>query len=689
MSIRAADGKDAVVEISRHRNLSTFWNRALLTTSILAMSLSAYQMFALGSYLMDPNFLFGLPVALSQATGVNLNLLGLQYLYWLLFLLLPFVFVYWPAHGGAPKDRVPIYDVILSLVTGAVCVFFVMHGGRILDEGWEYEVPEDVIEAQYLSYVLWGLVLEATRRAGGIAIFSIVCLFSIYPFVADQLPGILLASSPDWMEIGNRMSMSNEAIFGIPMRAFGTIVIGFLIFGVALQHTGGGSFFLNLAFALLGHVRGGPAKVAIFASGLMGSMSGSVVTNVLTTGVMTIPTMKRVGFRAAYAGGVETCASTGGVLMPPIMGATAFVMALFLEVPYRDVAVAAVIPSVMYFFGLFMQIDAYSARNKLKGLPLEEMPNLKQTLKEGWYFLAVFGLLIWLLVFLNQETIAPYFATALLIFLNQVFPYHRWDREKFWDFIASVGKLFAELAALLAGIGLIVGALVVTGKIGNLASDLLSLAGGSTIILLLMGAATSFILGIGMTVTAAYVFLAIALAPALIKGGMNPMSVHMFIFYWGMLSFITPPVALGAYAAAPIAKASPMATGFEAMRLGSIIYFIPFFFVLDPAFIWQGPIEQTALVVSKAMVGIVFIAGALQGYLVYFGELSDRLLGFISRALLAVGGISLALPGNDVMHLTNWELSIFASVLIVVGLLVGVVDRRGGSSRREAQAAGV
>jgi len=249
-------------------------------------------------------------------------------------------------------------------------------------------------------------VIDATRRAGGLPIASIVMLFSIYPFFADQLPGILLASSPEWTEIGNRMVMSTEAIFGIPMRAFGTLVIGFLIFGVALQHTGGGSFFLNLAFSLLGHVRGGPAKVAIFASGLMGSMSGSVITNVLTTGVMTIPTMKRVGFRPAYAGGVETCASTGGVLMPPIMGATAFVMALFLEVPYRDVAIAAVIPSVMYFFGLFMQIDAYSARNDLKGLPPEEMPNLKQTLKEGWYFIAVFVLLIWMLVFLNQETIA-------------------------------------------------------------------------------------------------------------------------------------------------------------------------------------------------------------------------------------------------------------------------------------------
>ncbi len=676
MSIRAPDGKAAVVEKSRHRQLSAFWHRTLLTASVLAILLSAYQLFNVGSFLMDDSNLGGIPRQLSQTLGINLNLLGLQYLYWLIFLLLPFVFVYWPAHKRAPVDRVPWYDVGLFLLTAAVSLYYVMQGGRILDEGWEYEVPEDAIEAQYLAYVLWILVLDATRRAGGMAIFIIVALFSIYPFVADQLPGILLADSPDWTEIGNRMAMSNEAIFGIPMRAFGTLVIGFLIFGVALQHTGGGTFFLNLAFALLGHVRGGPAKVAIFASGLMGSMSGSVVTNVLTTGVMTIPTMKRVGFRPAYAGGVETCASTGGVLMPPIMGATAFVMALFLEVPYKDVAIAAVIPSVLYYFGLFMQIDAYAARHDLEGLPPSEMPSLKQTMKEGWYFIAVFALLIWMLVFLNQETIAPYYASVLLIVLNQVFPYHRWDKAKFWEFIAAVGKLFAELAALLAGIGLIVGALVVTGKIGNLASDLLALAGGSTIILLLMGAFTSFVLGIGMTVTAAYVFLAIALAPALIKGGMDPMSVHMFIFYWGMLSFITPPVALGAYAAAPIAKAPPMQTGFEAMRLGSIIYFIPFFFVFDPAFIWQGPVSQTGLLFAQAAAGIIFVAGGLQGYLLFVGSLAHSLLGWIARVGMIGGGLLLAMPGNDIIGWNNAELAIGAAILIGIGVGAAIVGRK-------------
>ena len=240
------------------------------------------------------------------------------------------------------------------------------------------------------------------------------------------------------------------------------MVIGFLIFGAALAHSGAGKFFINLAFALLGKVRGGPAKVAIFSSGLMGSMSGSVISNVMTTGVMSIPAMRRVGLSPAHAGGVEACASTGGVLMPPIMGATAFVMATFLKVDYVEVALAAIIPSLLYFFGLFVQIDAYAARHNLKGLPAPELPRLRDTLKEGWYYVAVLLLLVWLLIFLKRETTAPFYATALLIFIDVSL--RLWRREKvgldyFKRFLEANAKLLAELAGILGGVGLIVGAM--------------------------------------------------------------------------------------------------------------------------------------------------------------------------------------------------------------------------------------
>mgnify|MGYP001367013746 CR=1 FL=1 len=223
------------------------------------------------------------------------------------------------------------------------------------------------------------------------------------------------------------------------------------------------------------------------------------------------------------------------------------------------IALAAVVPSLLFYLGLFVQIDAYAAKHELKGLPEEELPSLKQTLKEGWYFIFVFVLLIWMLFFLRREATAPFFATVLLLVINQVLPYQRWKWQDVKDFFAESGKLFAELIAILTGVGLLVGALSVTGLSGTIANDLIYLAGGNTLVLLLMGALTSFVLGIGMTVTAAYIFLAVALAPALINGGgMDPLAVHLFILYWGMLSFITPPVALGAFAAATVLGSIPL-----------------------------------------------------------------------------------------------------------------------------------
>lgn len=457
-----------------------------------------------------------------------------QFIYVALALLLPFAFLLWPRWGKV--------DLVLAGLAFAVGSYFVAISERIVMEGLEYGAPWI---AQNISILFWLLTLEAGRRIGGTAMMVVVAPLSLYPLVADKLPAVLNGFSMPLRDTAVFYAMSSEGILGVPMRAFINLVLGFLVFGVALQKTGGGKFFLDLAFAALGHVRGGPAKVAILSSGLMGSMSGSVITNVLTTGTLTIPTMKRTGIRAATAGGIEACASTGGVLAPPVMGATAFVMATFLNVPYQEIALAAILPTLLYFLGLFFQIDALAARQGLAGLPEAELPKLRKVMREGWWFLAVFVLLIWMLLVLNREAWAPWFATALLFVINQALPQHRWGWRDFGEFLEDIGRLFAEMAGLLAAVGLIVGALVVTGKIGNIAGDLLGFAGGNLYLLLLMGAATAFVLGIGMTVTAAYIFLAVGLAPALIQAGLEPLPVHLFILYWSMLSYITPPVAIG------------------------------------------------------------------------------------------------------------------------------------------------
>ncbi|MEM7405046.1 MAG: TRAP transporter fused permease subunit [Pseudomonadota bacterium] len=571
------------------------------------------------------------------------------------------------------RHRVPIFDVILAALAFGVPGYFTLQGGEILDVGWEYDAPE---HAKYLAFVLWALVMEATRRAGGNAIFVICLIVSIYPIYTDYAPGFLegipVASE---VTIGFHM-FGTESMLGIPMNAFANLVVGFLVFGVALQYTGGGAFFLNLAFALLGKRRGGPAKVAIFASGLMGSMSGSVITNVLTTGVMSIPAMKRVGFRPAYAGGVEACASTGGVLMPPVMGATAFVMATFLEISYAEIIIAAAFPSILYYLGLFMQIDAYAARNGLKGLPAEELPPVSQVLREGWYFVFVFVMLIVMLLYMQREAQAPYYATAVLLVINQISKVHRWGIKDAWKFIEGIGLLFAELMAVLAGVGLIIGALTLTGKVGSLTYELVDLAGDSVLMLLLMGAVTSFILGIGMTVTAAYLFLAVTLAPALTQGGLDKLAVHLFMMYWGMISFITPPVAIGAYAAASVAKADPLRTGLEAMRLGSIIYFVPFFFVLNPALIGQGSTMEVVTVFGMTVIGITLISAGLQGHMFFIGSLDGNGLAWPARIALIIAGGLLAFPGSDITGLTNMQLNLTALVVFVVGVGLSYGGRR-------------
>jgi TRAP transporter 4TM/12TM fusion protein len=534
--------------------------------------------------------------------------------------------------------RIRIVDEVLALLVFGICCYFFTVAERILDEGWEFGAPT---LATVLSGVLWILLLEAVRRAAGLALFLIAALFSILPLITEYLPGPLSGLPSSWSEAAVYHALSIESIFGLPFRAFANLVIGFLLFGTALQFTGGGAFFLDLAFALLGHVRGGPAKVAIFASGLMGSMSGSVVTNVLTTGQLTIPAMKKVGIPSETAAGVEACASTGGVLLPPIMGSTAFVMATFLDMPYYQIALAAALPAALYFGGLFLQLDATAARDGLAGVDRSELPRVGTVLKDGWHYLGAFGLLIFLLLVMQREAVAPYLATLALLVLNQLTPAHRWSPARAGEFLVATGRLLVELLTILAGVGLIVGALSVTGLSGSLVNDLLAIAGDRLWLLLGMGALTSFVLGIGMTVTAAYIFLAVILAPALVSGGLDPIGVHLFILYWAMLSFITPPVALGAYAAASIAGSNPIRSGFAAMKLGSVIYFIPFVFVVDTGLILQGGVASVLISLVRAVVGIWLIVAGLQGYLQGLGKLTHPL----ARAGLLATGLAIAFSG--------------------------------------------
>ena len=637
---------------TRHGAHPKWVSSVVILGAVLAVVLTIHQVFILG-----------------RATGVML--LENAYLYWLLACLLPLAFFVFPL---TIKGRwIWPLDLLMALATAGILGYFAWNAETMVRQAWEYTAPEP---ARWASLLLWFLVMEVTRRAGGLAILIVVGVLSFYPVYAASMPGVFSGFAMTVEQTGMYHIMSTQSMLGLPIKAFASLVVGFLLFGVTLQFTGAGRFFLDMSFALLGHVRGGAAKVAVFASGLMGSMSGSVTSNVLTTGTLTIPAMTKSGFPRLYAAGIEACASTGGTLMPPIMGATAFVMANFLGISYLEVATAAIIPSVLYFFGLFIGADAFAAKAEIKGLPQEELPSLRKAMREGWYYIAVFAFLIWMLIGLGREAAAPFYATGLLLIINQVFSKRdrmTWDRFK--SYLLAVGRLLVEIAAILAGIGLVVGALVVTGMIGGLTNALVHIAGGSVLALLVMGALASFILGIGMTVTAAYVFLAVVLAPSLIQAGLNPLAVHMFILYWGMLSFITPPVAIGAFAAASVARTSPMRTGFKAVQLGAIIYFVPFFFVLNPALLLIGTPQEIISVTVSAIIGVAVLANGLQGYIYGIGPVTHGPVGWVVRGLMIIGGLAFAAPGVPMAGIGPLVTSAIGAGFAVLALILAWITQ--------------
>jgi TRAP transporter 4TM/12TM fusion protein len=617
----------------------------------------------------------GILISLNQIFFIlsryGVSLYELDYYYALYAAFLPLVFLLFPASKKARKDVVPWYDILCFALSFGSLLYFSINGFTITTLGWCLAAP---VLPTVIGAILLVLLLEAVRRAVGL-IFASLCLFSsFFPMIAPHLPPPFTGLGYSFLQTIRLDSMGSEHLMGIPVRVLGDLLIGFMIFGTAMVVTGGGRFFLDFSLALVGRTRGGPAKVAVLASGLFGSLSGSVASNVLTTGCATIPAMKKLGYPSHYAAAVEACSSTGGVLMPPIMGAAAFVMAMIVGVPYLDIAIAAVIPSVLYFAALLIQVDAYAAKMGIVGMPREVLPSMKQSLKEGWFYLFAFFLLIWFVAYRRLEAQAPFYGAAALLILTMLRKDTRLNLNGFLRFIESTAATLAELSVVMAGVSLLMGALTVTGVASAFASEAIALAGGNLYFLLALSAFTSLLLGTGMTTVACYIFLALMVAPTLIQLGLNVLAVHLFILYYGMLSFITPPVCIGAYVAASVAGSSPMKTGLYATRLGMITYFVPFFFVLNPALVLQGnSLGATCYVFATALVGVALICGALEGYLVGVGR-----LGWIMRLGAFVSGFLLASPEGTT--------DVFGAVIAAIMVSVSLIRRKSAlSSDRQTE----
>ncbi len=564
-----------------------------------------------------------------------------SYYYILVALFLSLVFVIYPAHKKA-FHRIPIYDWGLFAAAIASGLYLAWNGERIIQEGWDILAPTG---ATIIAGVVCLLALEAVRRIGGWILFSICGFFFLYPLFAEQMPGFMWGPQSPFEEVVRVHAMGTESIIGVPMRAVSSILIGFLVFGSALAVTGGGEFFMAFATALMGTSRGGPAKVAVLSSGFFGSLSGSVISNVVTTGKLTIPTMRRTGYPPTYAASVEACASTGGALMPPVMGVVAFIMAEILNISYATVVIAALVPAVLFYLALLLQADNFAARNGLVGQNRSEIPKLRAVLADGWHFLFSLVVLIYLLIWVGVESQAPYYATLVLLassaLMSKIAPGRIAFRPaQLVDLVDDAARNIANIVGILVGIGMIVGALSFTGVGPAFSSELVLLAGDDVLFLLLMGAITSFVLGMGMTVSACYIFLAIVLGPALQEAGLNVIASHLFILYWGMLSYITPPVALAAVAASTISGSNAMRTGFMAMRMGIVNFILPFLFVLTPTLILEGDFFDILRDTGTAVVAVWLMAAGFEGWLYGVGRIE-----WPSRIPLLAAAAAFLFPG--------------------------------------------
>lgn len=545
--------------------------------------------------------------------------------------------------NGTSGGRVPWYDAALAFAGPAVLFSIAIWYTWFLRE--QPFAPTIML---VMGSIIVLLVMEALRRTAGLFLFFIVLGFIAYALVGHLVPPPLTARTIEVGELAIYLGFDPSALLGSALAVSVTVVILFIFLGQLLFKTGGGQFFTDLAMSTMGHRRGGAAKVSVVASALFGSISGSAVSNVATTGVVTIPLMKSSGYTGVQAGAIEAIASTGGQFMPPIMGAAAFLMAEFLELPYTDVIIAGLIPALLYYFAVFIQVDLVAARDKIS-VVAADLPGTREVLKKGWHFIIPFAVLLYALFEMNAEPeIAALYAAATIAITGSLRSYNgqrlkgREALASFWD----TGIAMVELNIIVAAAGFVIGILNLSGGGFALTLFLIELGGGQLMVLLLLGAVICIVLGMGMPTTGVYVLLAALVAPSLVEAGVYPIAAHVFILYFGMMSMITPPIALAAFAAATLSGEDAMRTGFMAMKLGWVAYIIPFLFVLSPTLIMHGDPWNIVTDVATATIGVYVTAVAVEGYF-------TRRLGTVHRVLMAVVGLSAMVPGT-VYGIAGW-----------------------------------
>ena len=581
-------------------------------------------------------------IAVGWALGVP-RMVGLSYypqqlLAVILALSMATAFLVLPRVRHTERVTVPWYDALAALASLGAMGYLV----------WQYP---DLVNRVYTGAAgLWipaiiviPLLLEALRRATGWALVIIISVFLVYGLFGNLVPGTLQGRAQSWDVLSGYMAVDSNGILGIPINVAATVVVAFIFFGRLLSVTGGSNFFTDAALLGMGRFRGGSMKISVLASGLFGSISGSAVANVAGTGVITIPMIKRDGYPAHKAGAIEAVASTGGQLMPPVMGAAAFLMAEFLNVPYTEIVLAALAPALLYYVALFIQADLEAAKLGIARVPPERIPPRREVLA-GLHFVLAFALLLYALFAWNWRPERAAMLAALSVVVTALVLGYRGERPGLRDLADSIprtGYAVLEIILISGAAGMVIGVLNITGLSFNLTSALVQVGAGSAIALLALSALVCIVLGMGLPTLGVYVLLAALVAPALVEVGIEPIAAHLYVLYFGMMSMITPPICMAAFAAASIARAGPMATGFAAMRFGWSAYVIPVLFAFSPTLLMIGAPLEIGLALVTATVGVWLVSAALAGFL------TDR-LGLARRVAFAVFGLLALVPAEAV-----------------------------------------
>jgi TRAP transporter 4TM/12TM fusion protein len=553
-------------------------------------------------------------------------------------------------------NGIPWHDYVLTLLS-LFSIGYIVYNGEEISQRMVYIDPLSTLDL-IVGGIAVVLLVEATRRTIGNALTIILAIFVLYAFTGQYLPGALHHQGFDYPWVIEHLFFTTNGVFGIPLGVSATFIFMFILFGKFLEKSGAGQFFIDLAVASMGKYRGGPAKTAIFASTILGTISGSAVANTVTTGSFTIPLMKKTGYRKEFAGAVEAVASSGGQIVPPIMGASAFIIASYLGVPYTEVALAAIIPALLYYLCLIFQVDFRAMRRGLKGLPVSELPKTKEVLKKGYLFFLPLLLIIYLLVTGSSPMKAGLYAIFLVVIVATLKATTRLNIYKIRQILEGGAKGAIETAVACGAAGVIIGIISLTGIGLKFSSLIISLAGGSLLLALIFTMISSIILGMGLPTVAAYIVQVALTVPALIELGVMPIAAHMFIFYFAIISAITPPVALAAFAGAGIAGSDPMRTGLIALRLGIGAFIVPYMFVYGPSLLMQGTVVEILLSSVTAVIGIYGIAAGAEGWL------KHEMLWW-ERVLITAFSLALVAPGiwSDLIGIFGIILVIFLHIL--------------------------